>query len=100
MVRGQDKGQTGQAGEHGNLQVKIAWQALPEWGEKAKTSNLELWNDRPFPECPVQLRTAANQVPAGTVWTGDVPQARLEETNIPEEQRVATAINHKVGLGQ
>ena len=29
-------------GRHGNLQLKIKWQALPEWGEKVETSNLEL----------------------------------------------------------
>ena len=33
------------------------------------------WDDRQFLECPVQLRTPANQVPPGTVRTGDVPQA-------------------------
>ena len=87
-------------GQHGNLPLKIQWQELPEWGEKAVTSNLELWDDRQFPECPVQLRTAANQVPPGTVWTGDVPQAWLEEPDVPEEQQVATAINLKLHLGQ
>ena len=52
-------------GQHGNLQLKIAWQALPEWGKKAETSNLELLDNRPFPECPVQLRTPANQSTTG-----------------------------------
>ena len=84
----------------GNLQLKIKWQALPERGEKVETSNLELWDNRQFPECPVQLCTHANQVPPGTIWTGDVPQTWLEEPDIPEEQRVATAINHKLHLGQ
>ena len=78
----------------------MEWHALPEWGEKAETSNLELWDNRQFPECPVQLCTPANQVPPGTVWTGDVPQARLEEPDIPAEQTVATAINLKLRLGQ
>ena len=87
-------------GQRGNLQLKIKCHALPERGEKAETSNLELWDDRQFPECPVQLRTPTNQVPSGTVWTGDVPQAWLEEPNIPEEQRVASGINHKLRLGQ
>ena len=87
-------------GQHGNLQLKITWQALPEWGEKAETSNLELWDDRQFLECPIHLRTPGNQVPPGTVWTGDVPQAWLEERNIPEEQQVATAINFQLRLGQ
>ena len=68
--------------------------------ERAETSNLELWDDRQFPECPVQLRTPANQVPPGTVWTGDVPQAWLEEPDVPEEQQLATAINLKLRLGQ
>ena len=48
----------------------------------------------------MQLRTAANQVPPGTVWTGDVPQAWLEEPDVPEEQGVATAMNLKLRLGQ
>ena len=37
---------------------------------------------------------------AGSVWTGDVPKAWLEEPNIPEEQRVTAAINLKLRLGQ
>ena len=49
---------------------------------------------------PTYLRTPANQVPPGTVWTAHVPQAWLEEPDIPEEQRVATAINHKLRLGE
>ena len=65
-----------------------------------ETLNLELWDDRQFPECPVQLRTPANQVPPGTVWTGDVQQTMLEEPDIPEEGRMAVAINHKLRLGQ
>ena len=97
---GKIQGRLATPGQHGNLQLKIKWQALPEWGEKAETSNLALWDDRQFPECPVRLRTPANQVPPGTVWTGDVPQAWLEEPNVPEEQLVATAINLKLRLGQ
>ena len=100
MVPGQNTGQTGHTRPTGNLQLKMKWQALLEWGEKAETSNLELWDDRQFLECLVQLRTPANQVPPGTVWTGDVPQAWLEEPNVPEEQRVATAINLKLCPGQ
>ena len=98
--RGRIQGRLATPGQHGNLQLKIKWQALRKWGEKVETSNLELWDDRQFPECPVQLRTPANQVPPGTIWTGDVPQTWLEEPDIPEEQRVATAINHKLRLGQ
>ena len=41
----------------------------------------------------MQHPTPANQVPPGTVWTGDVPQAWLEEPDLPEEQRVAAVIN-------
>ena len=48
----------------------------------------------------MQLHTPANQVPPGTVWTGDVPQAWLEEPDVPEEQRVSTVINLKVRLVQ
>ena len=98
--RGKIQGRLATPGKHGNLQLKIKWQALRDWGEKAETSNLELCNDRQFPECPVQLRTPANQVPPGDVWTGDVPQAWLEEPHVPEEQRVATAINLKLRLEQ
>ena len=98
--RGKVQGRLATPGEHGNLQLKIKWQALPELGEKVETSNLKLWDDRPFPECPVQIRTPANQVPPGTIWTGDVPQTWLEEPEKREEQRVATAINHKLRLGQ
>ena len=87
-------------GQHGNLQLKIAWQAPSHLGEKAETQNFELWDDGPLPECLVQLRTPTNQVPPGTAWTGDVPQAWLEEPNIPEEQRVETAISLKLRLGQ
>ena len=92
-LRGKIQGRLATLGQHGNLQLKIKWQAIPEWGKKAETSNLELWDDRQSPDCPVQLRTPANQVPPGTVWTGDVPQAGLEEPNVREQQRVATAIN-------
>ena len=53
-----------------------------------------------IPKCPVQLCNPANQVPPGTVWTGDVPQTWLEEPDIPEEERMAAAINHKLRLGQ
>ena len=98
--RGKIQGRLATPGQHGNLQLKIKWQALPQWGEKFETSNLELWDDRQFPECPVQLRTPANQVPPGTIWTGDVPQTWLQEPDIRKEQRVATAINHKLRLGQ
>ena len=69
-------------------------------GRESGKKNLKLSDDKQFPECPVQLRTPANQVPAGTVWTSDVPQAWLEEPNIHEEQRVATAMNLKMHLGQ
>ena len=100
LFRGKIQGRLATPGQHGNLQLKIKWQALPEPGEKAETSNLELWDDRQFLECPVQLRTPVNQVLPGTVWTGDVPQVWLEERNVPEEQRVATEINLKLRLGQ
>ena len=98
--RGKIQGRLATGGRHGNLQLKIKWHALPEWGEKAETSNLELLDDRQFLECQGQLRTPGNQVPPGTVWTGDVPQAWLEEPDVPEEQQVATAINLKLCLGQ
>ena len=98
--RGKIQGGLATPGQNGNLQLKIKWQALPEWGEKVETSNLELWDDRQLQECPVQLRTPANQVPPGTVWTGDVPQTWLEEPDIPGEERMAAAINHKLRLGQ
>ena len=48
----------------------------------------------------MQLRTPANQVLPGTVWTGDVPQAWLEHPDVPEKQLVATAINLKLRLEQ
>ena len=48
----------------------------------------------------MQLRTPANQVPPGTVWTGDVPQTWPEEPDIPKEERMAAAINHRLRLGQ
>ena len=37
--RGKIKGRLATPRQHGNLQLKITWQALPDWGEKAK--NLE-----------------------------------------------------------
>ena len=98
--RGKIQGRLAIPGQHGNLQLKIKWQALPEWRKKVETSNLKLWDNRPFPEGPVQLCTPANQVTPCTIWTGDVPQTWLGEPDIPEEQRVATAINHKLRLGQ
>ena len=39
--RGKIKGGLATPGHHGNLQLKIALQALLEWGEKAENSNLE-----------------------------------------------------------
>ena len=48
--RGKIQGRLATPGQHGNLQLKIRWQALPEWGKKVDTSNLELWDDRQFPE--------------------------------------------------
>ena len=96
--RGRIKCRLATPGKHRNLRLKIALQALPEWGEKAKIQNFEIWDDRPFPECPVQLRTPTTQVPPGNVWTGDVSQAWLEGPNIPEEQR--WTINLKLRLGQ
>ena len=62
-------------------------------------SNFELWDDRPFLDCPLQLRTAENQVTLGAVRTGDVLEASLEEPSIPEEQRMAPALAHKLHLG-
>ena len=53
---GKIKGKLATPGQHGNLQ-------LPEWGERAETQNLELWDDRTFPECPVQLRTPTTELP-------------------------------------
>ena len=40
--RGKIQGRLATPGQHGILQLKIKWQALPEWGEKAETWNLEL----------------------------------------------------------
>ena len=87
-------------GNHGDLQPKVAWQPLPEWGEKATTSNFELRDYRLFFECPLQLRTPENGVAPWMVWTGHLPEAWLEEPDIPEERRVATALAHKLRLGQ
>ena len=100
LVPGHGEPQTGHAGQHSNLQLKIVWRPFPEWGEKATTSNFELWDDRPFAECPLQLRTQENQVAPGTVWTGNIPEAWLGEPDIPEEQRVATALAHNLRLGR
>ena len=73
-------------GKHSDLQLKTAWRPLPESGQKVTTSDFELWDDRPFPGCPLQLCTPENQVTTGTVWTGDIPEGWLEEPDIPEEQ--------------
>ena len=56
--RGAVKCRLATPGKHGDLQLEIAWQPLPVWGKKAPTSNLELWDIRPFPECP---RSSAHQ---------------------------------------
>ena len=88
------------SGNQGELLLKIAWQALPETGEKAEASNFELWDDRPFQECPLPLRTPENQVAPGNVWRGDMPAAWLDEANTPEEQWVLAAISCKLRLGQ
>ena len=40
--RGKIQGRLATPGQHGYLQLKIKWQALLEWGEKAETSNLEI----------------------------------------------------------
>ena len=98
--RGRIKCRPASPGQHGNLQLKISWQALLEWGEKAETENFELWDKSPFQGCPVQLRTRTNQVPPGTLLTGDVPEVWLEDQNIPEEQQVTTATKLKLRLGQ
>ena len=66
-------------GKHGDLQLKVAWRPLLKWGKKETTSNFLLWDDRPFLECPLQLRTPENRVAPATVWTGDIPQAWLGE---------------------
>ena len=58
-------------------------------GEKATISNFELWDDRSFPECPLQLRKPENQPAPGTIWTGDIPEAWLEEPDIQEDERRA-----------
>ena len=94
------QGRPATPGQHSNLQLKIKWQALPDWGEKAETSSLELADDRQFPECAVQLSTPANRVPPGTVCMGDIRQAWLQEPDVPEEKQVATAINLKLRLGE
>ena len=88
------------AGKHCDLQLNIACGPLLEWGKKATTSNCELWDDRLFPEYSLQLRTPDNQVARETVWTGDIPEAWLEEPDIREEQRVVTALARKVCLGR
>ena len=71
--------------------------SLTGMGQK---SNLELRNDSPFPEGPLQLRTRKNEGTPGTIWTGDVPEAGLEEPRVTEEQHVATALAHKLCLGK
>ena len=76
----------GTPGTHGDLQLKATWQPLLEWGEKATTSNFEVWDDRPFPECPPQLRISENEMARGTVWTEDILEAWLKEPDTPEEQ--------------
>ena len=98
--RGTVKYRLATPGNHGGLQLKISWQALPERGEKAEPSNLEMWDDRPLPECPLKLRTPENQVASGILWTRDVRAAWREEPNIPQEERVAAALGHKLCLGQ
>ena len=98
--RSKIKSRLARPGQHGNLQLNIAWQALLEWGQKVETQNFKPRDDRTFPESPLQRRTPNNQVPPGTVWAGDLPQAWLNEPNIPEEQRVTTALNMKLRLGQ
>ena len=70
--------------KHSHLQLKSGQQPLQRRGEKATTSNFELWNHRPFPECPLPFRPPKNQVTPRTVWTGDMPEAWLEEPDIPE----------------
>ena len=87
-------------GKHGDLQLKVEWRPLPELGEKATTSNFELWDHRLFPECPLQLRTLENQVAPGKVWRGEIPEAWLEEPDLLEEQQAVTALAHKLCLGQ
>ena len=58
--QGKIQGRLATPGQHGNVQLKIKWQDLLEWGKKTETSNLELWDHRQFRECPVQLRTPVN----------------------------------------
>ena len=49
--RGKIKGKLAAPGQHGNLQLQIAWQALPEWSDKAGTQNLELWDSVLLASC-------------------------------------------------
>ena len=86
LFHGTRKHRMATPGKYGDLQLKIVWRPLPRWGEKATTSNFELWEERLFPECPLQRRTPDNQVAPGTVWTGNVLEAWPEERDIPEEQ--------------
>ena len=65
--------------------------SLLERGEKAEASNFELWDDRPFPECSLQLRTPEKQVAPGTLWAVDVLEAGLGEPNIPDKQQNGVA---------
>ena len=43
--QGTVKHRRGTPGKHANLELKIVWRRLPGWGEKATTSNFELWAD-------------------------------------------------------
>ena len=58
--RGTVKYRLATPGKHGALQLKIAWQALPEWGEKAEAANSR--NARYNSVCQ---RTRWHRVPSG-----------------------------------
>ena len=87
-------------GEHGALQLRIWWNPLTSQGQRGKTLPWELWDDRPFPEMPLQLQTAANTIAPGTLWTGDVPHAWLHVPEFTPEEHAEAILQHKLNRGQ
>ena len=100
MVPRQDTGQTGHSWPTWQPAAEDQMAGAPRVGRESGNFEPRTLGRQAVAQCPVQLRTPANQVPPGTVWTGDVPQAWLQEPNVPEDQHVATAISLKLHPGQ
>ena len=83
-------------GANGAMQLKVHWEAQPRWRFKEAAHPLEVREDCPFPERPLQTCTRENALQPRTLWT----DTWLEQPDVSDEQRTAVMLNIHLWPGQ